>query len=126
MHATIPAVTIFATYSECRPLSVNVAASLLAQYVSFSVVPAGLGDPGPLRYALSSHFLKRLDHVTRPHCPTELDEGAGDKRADLTGRHEQAEILRRMANSPGAKIRLLRWIDDRTRTLNGLLDRLGK
>ena len=114
------------TNQNVAPLSVSVAASLLAQYVSFSVAPAGLGDPGPLRYSLSSHFLERLDHVTRLHCPVESGEGAGDQRADLTGRHEQAERLRRMANSPGAKIRLLRWIDDRTRTLNGLLDRLGK
>ena len=114
------------TNQNVAPLSVSVAASLLAQYVSFSVAPAGLGDPGPLRYALSSHFLEYLDHVTRPHCPAELGEGAGDRRADLTGCHEQAERLRKLANSPDAKIRLLRWIDDRTQALNMLLDRLGK
>ena len=114
------------TNQNVAPLSVSVAASLLAQYVSFSVAPAGLGDPGPLRYALSSHFLERLDHVTRPHCPVESGEDAGDKRADLTGRHEQAERLRQLANSPSAKTRLLRWIDDRTQALDRLLDRLGK
>ena len=104
------------------PLSVNVAASLLAQYVSFSVAPAGLGDPGPLRYALSSHFLQRLDDVTRPHCPVELSEGVGDQRAELTGRHEQAELLRQLANAPGARNHVLRWIDDRTRELTKWLD----
>ena len=114
------------TNQNVAPLSVSVAASLLAQYVSFSVAPAGLGDPGPLRYALSSHFLERLDHVTRPHCPVELGEGAGDQRADLTGRHEQAELLRQLANSPDVKTRLLRWIDERTQALNRLLGRLGK
>ena len=114
------------TNQNVAPLSVSVAASLLAQYVSFNVAPAGLGDPGPLRYAFSSHFLEYLDHVTRPHCPVELGEGAGDRRADLTGCHEQAERLRKLANSPDAKIRLLRWIDDRTQALNMLLDRLGK
>ena len=56
------------TNQNVAPLSVNVAASLLAQYVSFSVAPAGLGDPGPLRYALSFHLLERVDDVTRPHC----------------------------------------------------------
>ena len=108
------------------PLSVNVAASLLAQYVSFSVAPAGLGDPGPLRYALSSHSLQRLDDVTRPYCPVELGEGVGDQRADLTGRHEQAELLRQLANTPGVMTRLLRSFDDWTQALNRVLDRLGK
>ena len=114
------------TNQNVAPLSVSVAASLLAQYVSFSVAPAGLGDPGPLRYALSSHILERLDHVTRPHCPVELGEGAGDQRAELTGRHEEAKRLRQLANAPGAKTRLLRWIDDRTQALDSLLDKLGK
>ena len=114
------------TNQNVAPLSANVAASLLAQYVSFNVAPAGLGDPGPLRYALSSHFLERLANVTRPHCPVELGEGTGDQRADLTGRHEQAERLRKLASSPDAKTRLLRWIDDRTYALNMLVDRLSK
>ena len=104
------------------PLSVNVVASLLAQYVSYSVAPAGLGDPGPLRYALSSHFLQHLDDVTRPHCPAELGEGVGDRRADLTGRHKDAESLRQLANAPGAWVRTLRWIDDRVRALTMWLD----
>ena len=110
------------TNQNVAPLSVNVAASLLAQYVSFNVAPAGLGDPGPLRYALSSHFLERLEHDTRPHCPVELAEGAGDQRANLTDRHEQAERLRQLANSPDAKTRLLRWIDDRTQTISEWLN----
>ena len=36
------------------PLSVSVAASMLAQSVSFSVAPGGLGDPGPLQYVFST------------------------------------------------------------------------
>ena len=110
------------TNQNVAPLSVSVAASLLAQYVSFNVAPAGLGDPGPLRYALSSHFLERLEYAKRPHCPVELGEGAGDQRANLTDRHEQAERLRQLPNSPDAKTRLLRWIDDRTQTITGWLD----
>ncbi len=105
-------------------LSINVAASLLAQYVSFSVAPAGLGDPGPLRYSLSTHCLEHLDHTTRPHCPVEVAEGAGDNRIDLTKRHEQAERLRQFANSPGTKTRVLRWIDDRTQAAAAWLDRI--
>ena len=91
------------TNQNVAPLSISVAASLLAQYVSFSVAPAGLGDPGPLRYALSSHFLERLDHVTRPHCPVELGEATGDQRADLTGRHEQAKLLRQTRRCAGSQ-----------------------
>ena len=59
------------------PLSVNVAASILAQYVSFSVAPTGLGDPGPLQYSLSSHHLEHRNDTTSPHCATEAGEVRG-------------------------------------------------
>ena len=106
------------------PLSVSVTASLLAQYVSFSVAPAGLGDPGPLHYALNTHCLEHLDHSTRSHCPVELAEGAGDQRADLNGRHEQAEQMRELINSPDTKTRFLRRIDDWGLTVTRWLDRI--
>ena len=114
------------TSQNVAPLSVSVAATLLAQYVSFSVAPAGLGDPGPLRYTLSSHYLEHIDCTTRPHCPVELAEGIGDRRADLTGRHQQAEQLRQFAKSTDTKIRLLRWVDDRIQAVNTLLDQTGE
>ena len=104
------------------PLSVNVAASLLAQYVSLGVAPAGLGDPGPLRYALSTHHLERLDYTTKAHCPAELAEAAGDQRIELTGRHEQAERMRQAASSLGFRTRFFRWVDDRLETISGWLD----
>ncbi len=106
------------------PLSVNVAGSLLSQYVSFSVAPAGLGDPGPLRDSLSSHFLEHLEDCTRVHCPAEQEEGAGDQRTDMTGRHEEAERMRQTVLSPGARIRLLRWADDGVQAAARQLDRL--
>jgi len=106
------------------PLSVSVAASLLAQYVSFSVAPAGLGDPGPLHYALNTHCLAHLDHATRPHCPVELFEGIGDQRANLTGRHEEAERVRELIDSPDTKIRFLRRVDDWSLTVTKWLDRI--
>ena len=45
-------------------------------------------------------------------CPTELDEGAGDKRADLTGRHEQAtnrkmQLWNQLPPYPESRLRLL-------------------
>ena len=104
------------------PLSVSVTASLLAQYVSFSVAPAGLGDPGPLRYALSTHHLERLDYTTKAHCPAELAEAVGDQRIELTERHEQAERMRQAASSPGFKARFLRWVDERMGNVSGWLD----
>ena len=110
------------TNQNVAPLSVSASASLLAQYVSFSVAPAGLGDPGPLRYTLSTHYCERLDYATKAYCYTELAEGAGDQRIELTGRHEQAERMRLAAGSPGFKTRILRWIDDRVETINGWLD----
>ena len=106
------------------PLSISVAASLLAQYVSFSVGPAGFGEPGPLRYALSTHHLERLDYNTKPYCPTESDDGVGDLRVELTGRHEHAERQRLLAKSAGARICSLRWVDDRVRSATSYLDRL--
>ena len=100
------------TSQNVAPLSISVAASLLAQYVSFSVAPSGLGEPGPLHYSLNTHTLEHLDYATRPYCQTEPEAVVGDKRVDLTSRHLQAEHMRSLANKPGAKIRFLRWIDD--------------
>ena len=50
------------------PLSISVTAALLAQYVSLSVAPGGIGDPGPLQYVLSTHSLDHLDHTSRAGC----------------------------------------------------------
>ena len=107
------------------PLSVNVAASLLAQYVSFGVAPASFGDPGPLQYALSTHHLECRDDATKPHCATEAAEGVGDRRVALTGLHEDAESKRRLSESVGANTRLLRLLDDRVLSMTRWLNRLG-
>ena len=108
------------------PLSVNVSASILAQYVSFSVAPAGLGDPGPLQYAFSTHYLAHRDDATSPHCATETAEGAGDHRVCLTGLHKAAERQRQLSRSVRATIRLLRWVDNRAQEVTRWLDRIIK
>ena len=105
------------------PLSVSVAASVLAQYVSFSVAPAGFGDPGPLQYLLSTHHLDRGSYVTSPHCAPEAAEGDGDYRVCLTGRHVEAKRLRKMTGSVGSRIRFLRWADDQARRVSTWFDR---
>ena len=111
------------TGQNVAPLSVNVVASLFAQYVSFSVAPAGLGDPGPLQYTLSSHHHERLRHSISPHCPVEQQEGVGDQRISLTGCHKQAERQRRLAAAPGLGTRVLRRIDDCAQATIRRLDR---
>ena len=105
------------------PLSINVAASVLAQYVSFSVAPSGLGDPGPLQYVFSTHYLEHRNETTSPHCAAEAAEAVGDHRVCLTGVHEEAERQRRLSGSVGVGIRLLRWVDDRALEITRWLDR---
>ena len=105
------------------PLSVNVAAGILAQYVSLSVAPSEFGDPGPLQYSFSTHYLEHRNDTVRPHCATEAGECVGDRRLSLTGRHKDAERLRQISGSVDLGIRILRWIDDRFQSLNGWLDR---
>ena len=110
--------------SNVAPLSVNVTASILAQYVSFSVAPAGFGDPGPLQYALSTHYLAHRDDATSPHCATEAAEGVGDHRVCLTGPHADAKRKRHLSTSVRSGTRLLRWVDDRAQGVSRWLDRL--
>ena len=104
-------------------LSAGVTASLFAQYVSFSVAPAGMGEPGPLRYRLNTHELDALDHTTRPNCTVEFDEAVGDHRVVLTDRHIEAEELRQLASSPDVGKRLLRLLDDGAQAITRWLDR---
>lgn len=99
------------------PLSVSVTAALLSQYVSLSVAPGGLGDPGPLQYVLSTHALEHLPVATSEHCPYESAEAVGDGRIDMTGRHGAAEQARRDAMIVSTRVRILRAIDDALETL---------
>lgn len=104
------------------PLSISVPAALLAQYVSFSVAPGGLGEPGTLQYVLSTHDLQHLDPEMGPHCPYETAEGVGDARIDLTGRHTRAEDARRNESSVPLRIRLLRVVDSALTAISSRLD----
>ena len=104
------------------PLSISVAAALLAQYVSFSVAPGHTGDPGPLQYSLNTHNLEHRNDTSRPSCPVEAQVGVGDLRIGLEGVHQRAEDQRHCANSPGARIRLLRWIDHAALKITKWLD----
>lgn len=105
------------------PLSVNVVASLFAQYVSFSIAPCGFGDPGPTQYVLSTHHHERRGDTTSPHCPIEAAEVVGDNRVCLTGIHHDADNKRQLSLAVGGYTRLLRWLDDGAVQLRVWLDR---
>lgn len=94
------------------PLSVSVAAALLAQYVSFSVAPGGLGDPGPLQYVLSTHHIEHLKVRGTHQCMYEPSEPTGDAREVLTGEHDAAVSARRAEEALPVRLRLLRKLDD--------------
>ena len=103
-------------------LSINVAAALLAQYVSFSVAPAGIGDPGPLQYILSTHELQHLEIATRQGCIYEPSRPSGDGRSDLTGRHLAAEAARKSVGEVPMGIKVLRMLDDCLTSLSNRFD----
>lgn len=105
-------------------LSISAAATLLAQYVSLTVAPGGLGEPGPLQYLLSTHTLEHIDVATRPTCPVEAMTADGDHALSVTGRHAAAELRRatRQAAERAWALRLARAVGD---LLYGLRTRLG-
>jgi hypothetical protein len=71
-------------------LSAGVSASLLAQFISLVIAPGGRGEPGPLRYSLSTHALEHLPGATRANCPVESRTATGDSRVPMTGSHALA------------------------------------
>ena len=76
-------------------LAASVSASILAQFVSFTIAPGGTGVPGPLRYALSTHTLEHLSTTPKPNCSFEAAITTGDQRIPLTGVHTAADNIRR-------------------------------
>lgn len=80
-------------------LSASVMASQLALFVSFVAAPSKFGEPGPLRFSLTSHRLEHVQATTNPACVYENLVGNGDHRVPL------AEAA---ATSPANKSWLLR------------------
>jgi hypothetical protein len=93
-------------------LTAGASASLLAQFTSLTVAPAGLGSPGPLRYALSTHTLEHLDIPIKQNCCFETQVAAGDNRIPLTGVHDAARRAREERRSRQARpdVRLRRQL----------------
>lgn len=106
-------------------LAVSATAGLLAQFVSFVAAPAGLGEPGPLRYSLSTHWLEHVEATTREHCPIEGSALAGDRRLVVLGDHATArhEMARRALAASRFLVKLGRGVDD---AIAGLRRNLAK
>jgi hypothetical protein len=99
-------------------LAASVSACILTQFVSLTVAPGGIGVPGPLRYALSTHTLEHLDIALNPRCSFEAATATGDERISLTGHHATAQKVQdeRRARQALPAVRFHRW-------LSGLADR---
>lgn len=103
-------------------LSINCAGALLAQFISLVVGPGGLGDPGPIRYHLSTHWLQHDEQrFCIARCPYPRMTAAGDLRPDSTGRHIDAQKERHIRTQVRRKplVAVVRAADDmilRTRT----------
>jgi molybdopterin-synthase adenylyltransferase len=64
-------------------LSASVMASQLAQFVSLVAAPSKFGEPGPLRFSLTTHRLEHVEARTNPACIYENLVARGDQRVPL-------------------------------------------
>ena len=104
-------------------LSGSVASSVLAQFVSLTTGPGGMGDPGPIQYLLSTHSLLHLPHVSDSNCYFERSVAAGDERLNLTGPHGLAEADRARRRKRLAGKRAVRTLSALVRRVSAALDR---
>jgi len=104
-------------------VSINAAASLLAQYISLNVAPGGMGEPGPLQCVLSTHTLEHLAATSRPACPVEALTGHGDSAMRMTRPHPAADRERRDHDlrTLSLTLRIARRLDSTQRWIDSLL-----
>jgi hypothetical protein len=103
-----------------RPRSQNVglfaagaAAGLLSQLTCFIANPSGFGEPGAVRFNLSTHWLEHLDIQSADNCLVESQYLAGDDRVLPLGRDQRAkqEFVERSRRLRRPLTRMLRCID---------------
>ena len=103
-----------------RPRSQNVglfaagaAAGLLSQLTCFIANPSGFGEPGAVRFNLSTHWLEYLVIQPAEHCLVESQYLVGDDRVLPLGRDLQAEqdIAERSRRRRRTLTRVLRHVD---------------
>jgi hypothetical protein len=103
-----------------RPRSQNVglfaagaAAGLLSQLTCFIANPSGFGEPGAVRFNLSTHWLEHLHINSTDNCLVETQYLAGDARVLPLGRDRRAEkeIAERSRRLRRPLTRVLRYVD---------------
>lgn len=99
-------------------LSASVMASQLTLFVSLIAAPSRFGEPGPLRFSLTSHRLEHVQAKTSTVCAYEQLVAHGDQRIPLAKNVTTAPTVR--SASVRTKINLL------VRYLVGLVDWTGR
>ena len=100
----------------------------LAQFTSVIANPSGFGEPGPVRFTLSTHWLEKLDTSSRPDCVIESQLAAGDDRCSLSGsdHHAQACLDEWRHRKNTHWVKTLRWIDDQAYRVRTALNRAAE
>lgn len=124
--ANLPAHSPLRRRENVAALSTSVTAALLEQFVSYVAHPSGVGDPGPLRFGLREHSVKRRQAVCRTDCPYQESVGCGDNRVDPTAPHPAAEVARRGRADVPIGLHLGRALDDLLRRLGSGLEKAAQ
>jgi hypothetical protein len=106
-------------------LAPSVTASMLAQFVSLAVAPGGFGVPDPLRFSLSTQTLEHMTAETLAGCAYEQALCWGDRRPDLTSRHQAAEEARQL-RAVGARTLRIRTGRASQRVIERALGTIGR
>lgn len=95
----------------------------LAQFTSFIANPSNLGEPGPVRFSLSTHWLERLKQTSRSDCLIEAQLTLGDQRFSLSGvdHHARERIAARQSRVSSPWIKSLRWLGNQLNALRQIL-----
>ena len=107
-------------------ISTSVAAALLEQFVAYVARPSGFGDPGPLRFSLRDHSVKRRQTTCRDGCPYPRAVGDGDARLNPAEPHVAAEQARQARAKVPMSVAVLRLLAAGHRALGEGLDKFAK
>jgi molybdopterin-synthase adenylyltransferase len=104
--AGLPANSPLVANQNVSALSIAAASAMLNQFLSLTLAPGGLGDPGPLRHDLALHRIRPGGiNSCIEGCPYQGSVGMGHRRLNPSASHEAAELTR---IGDGRALRLLR------------------
>lgn len=89
-------------------LSASVMASQLALFVSLVAAPSRFGEPGPLRFSLTSHRLEHVPAKTNAACVYENLVAEGDRRVPLAQTAEGTSPATKSWSVPSALVPVVR------------------